>query len=125
MSSELRELAKAWAASQEVEGERTDEQWRPIFDVHELVSEPERLWEFVLAAEPLCQSDAAFSMLGTSPQEDLIQEHGCAFIERIEHKAKESGRFSKLFEHVWIPASTDPVTQRYLALGCTADGSAA
>jgi formylmethanofuran dehydrogenase subunit E-like metal-binding protein len=125
VSGDLKELAVAWAASQEVEGDRSDVQWQPIFDVHGLVSDAERLWAFVLVAEPLCQSAAAFSMLGTGPLEDLIQEYGDAFVDRIEHKAKESQRFSRLFEHVWVPASADPVTQRYLALGCTAVGPAA
>ena len=125
VSSDLRDLAIAWAASQDLQGERSDDQWLPIFDVHDLVLNAERLWEFVVVAEPLCQSDASFSMLGASPLEDLIKEHGAEFVERIERKAKESLRFSQLFQHVWVPASPDPVTQRYLALGCIAVGPAA
>jgi hypothetical protein len=125
VSSDLRDLAIAWAASQDLQGERSDDQWLPIFDVHDLVLNAERLWEFAVVAEPLCQSDASFSMLGASPLEDLIQEHGAEFVERIERKAKESLRFSQLFQHVWVPANPDPVTQRYLALGCIAVGPAA
>lgn len=123
--SELRQLATAWAASQEIESERTEAQWAPIFAVHELLERPEDLWEFILVAEPICTSDAAFAMLGTGPLEDLIQEYGEAFVERIECQAKESPRFAQLFGHVWVPAGQDPITTRYLALGCTAVGPSA
>ena len=122
MNIDLKELATAWAASQEIEGERTEAELAPIFAVHSLLGHPKKLWEFVLAAEPLCSGDMAFSMLGTGPLEDLIQDHGEAFVGRIEQQAKENARFARLFEHVWVPDGQDPITLRYLALGCTAVG---
>jgi hypothetical protein len=122
VNRDLEELATAWATSQEIAGERTEAEWAPIFAVHDLLGDAERLWEFVLVAEPLCISEAAFGMLGTGPLEDLIQDHGEAFVDRIEQQAKENPRFARLFEHVWVPAGRDPITLRYLALGCTEVG---
>ena len=119
--SELRELAIAWARSQEIEVERSEAQWEPIFAVHDLHA-PEELWRFVLIAEPLCRTAAAFGMLGTGPLENLVSEHGEALIDRIEATARENSRFAQLFLHVWIDAGEDPLTQRYLALGCVAVG---
>ncbi len=118
MSAGLRELATAWVASQEIEGERSDSEWLPIFAVQDLDSDPESLWEFVMLAEPMCRSVTALEMLGAGPLEDLIQSAGADYIDRIEAKAGSSARFSGLLRHVWVPASTDPLTQRYLALGC-------
>ena len=122
MSTDLKKLAATWAAAQEVEGERSEAQNAPIFAVHALLGDPEKLWQFILAAEPICTSESAFGMLGTGPLEDLIQEYGVAFLDRIEYQAKQNPRFAKLFAHVWVPAGQDPVTLRYLALGCTAVG---
>ena len=120
--SYLRELAKAWSASQEVDGERSEAQWEPIFAVHDLTSEPEDLWGFILLAEPICESAAAFGMLGTGPLEELIAWHGAAFIDRMEARVRDNRRFAELFPHVWIDAGQDPITQRYLSLGCVAVG---
>lgn len=120
--SHLQELAKAWSASQEVDGERSEADWEPIFRVHDLTSEPEELWRFILLAEPICKTPAAFGMLGTGPLEELIAWHGVTFIERMEATARDNRRFAELFLHVWIDAGQDSVTQRYLSLGCVAVG---
>lgn len=122
MDSDLVELAIDWAASQGIEGERTEGQWAPIFAVHRLLPDADRLWEFVLIAEPICTSERSFGMLGTGPLEDLIQDHGETFVDRIEARAREMPRFAQLLKHVWVPAGTDPITLRYLALGCIAVG---
>lgn len=125
MTSNLQDLARAWAVSQDIEGERTPDHMAPIFAVHSLLVEPEQLWSFVLAAEPLCTAERSFGMLGTGPLEDLIQEHGAAYVDRIEQQAAANPRFAQLFKHVWVPADQDPITQRYLALGCTPVGTSA
>jgi len=119
---ELLELAEAWAKSQEIEGDRSESEWEPIFALHSLVAHPETLWRFIVIAEPICTSATAFGMLGTGPLEDLIAEYGEAFIGRLELLAKQNPRFAELFQHVWIDAGEDPLTLRYLALGCVAVG---
>ena len=122
MNVNLRELAIAWAASQEAHDERTQSEWASIFAVHDLLSNPENLWQFIIIAEPLCTGERAFGMLGTGPLEDLIQEYGVAFIDRMEQHASKSHRFAQLFKHVWVLSDSDPITTRYLALGCAAVG---
>jgi hypothetical protein len=121
--SDLSEFAKSWAASQEVESDqRSEADWEVVFAVQDLGSQPEELWRFIVIAEPICRSNAAFGMLGTGPLEDLIAENGPAFIDRLEAMARDNRRFAKLFAHVWIDAGEDALTQRYLALGCVPRG---
>ena len=118
MSGDWNALATAWVASQAIAGERTDEEWAPVFAVQDLAANPEELWQFILAAEHACATEQTLGMLGAGPLEDLIQNYGPAFVDRIEQRVSESPRFAELVRSVWVPAGQDPVTIRYQALGC-------
>ena len=118
MDGNLKDLAARWAVAQTRIPEPAAEELPVIFAVQDLVIEPERLWEFILAAEPFCTSPRARGMLAAGPLEDLIQDFGAAYIDRIESQARHSHSFAELLAGVWVPASTDSVTLRYLALGC-------
>jgi hypothetical protein len=56
--------------------------------------------------------------LAVGPQEDLIQDHGSLVIDWIELEAQRDKDFAALLPKVWIPASDDSVTQRFVKLGC-------
>ena len=118
MNSSLQDLAARWVAAQARESGADEGELPLIFAVQDLTTQPERLWEFILAAEPLCNGPHARGMLAAGPLEDLIQDFGSAYIDRIESQARRSRTFAELLTGVWIPTGTDPVTVRYLALGC-------
>jgi hypothetical protein len=118
VDGDLKELAARWVAAQAHDPEPTEAEWPDVFAVQCLALDPEQLWLFVLAAEPLARGTKAFGMLAAGPLEDLIQDHGPAFIDRIELEAGSNSSFANLLHGVWVPASDDPVTLRYLVLGC-------
>ena len=118
MNSDLEQLAAGWAAMQLADGEYGEAEIAIICAVEELTERPKELWRFVQLALPLCAAEPARGMLAAGPLEDLIQEHGAGFIDRIERLAQTDPAFASLLSGVWLPASEDPVTLRYLALGC-------
>jgi len=113
----IHELAESWASAQ-LSGPNEDH-WHVIYTVQDLTtSDPEALWSFVLAVLRLAPHEQVLGMLAAGPLEDLIQDHGSAFINRVAAEAGSNKNFAALLPKVWVRASNDPVTQRFVQLGC-------
>lgn len=78
------------------------------------VNDPEGLWRLVLAVLDRTDSPRVLGALAAGELEDLIEYHGPAFIERIEHEAARDPRFRRLLCGVWR-SSTPQVWARVLA----------
>jgi hypothetical protein len=114
---QIQNLAIAWAAAQ-TDGPK-EEDWPIVFEVQKLSeSNPEALWSFVLEVLRLAPAESVLSLLAAGPLEDLVQDHGSAFVDRMTVEAKRNERFAALLPKVWVPAATDSVTQRFVQLGC-------
>jgi hypothetical protein len=74
--------------------------------------EPERAWQII---RRLCEKspDEQFeSILAAGPVEDLLSQHGPAFIERVEQEAAANPRFNHLLGGVWRLDMSDEIWQR-------------
>lgn len=63
--------------------------------------DPETGWKLVLQIVDTDQSPEVMSNLAAGPLEDLIRQHGAAFIERIEREAVSNATFKELLGGVW------------------------
>lgn len=117
----VEELARAWVAAQSNYDRRivTQKDWSVIFIVQRLANvQPEILWMFVLCALAQKPNESILGILAASPLEDLIRYHGADFIDRIARKAAGNPSFAALLPKVWLSASDDAITKRYIQLGC-------
>jgi hypothetical protein len=119
-NDQVQALAKAWAAAQAIaQAHRSESEWQAIYDVQNLADgEPDTLWEVVLNVLKLRPSEEVLGMLAASPLEDLIQDHGVRFVDRVADEAGRNPAFAALLPKVWIPLGNDPTTLRFVTLGC-------
>jgi hypothetical protein len=97
-----------WATAY-IEAQNSDERihenhrlWWPIGRFFELELEhPEDCWAGILAVLWREPSEKVLGVLAAGPLEDLIQNHGEHFIERIEAEAKTDPAFRALLHGVW------------------------
>jgi hypothetical protein len=76
--------------------------WWPIgrfFDLQ--YDRPEECWQAILAVLDLNPQESVLGVLAAGPLEDLIDDHGEDFIERIEIEARHSPPFRALLQGVW------------------------
>lgn len=115
-------MAKSWATVYSVDfgsAQFNEDEWLPIFkEVQTLSRDAEALWLFVLEVFHIELSKQALEMLAVGPLEDLVQDHGRLVIDRIELEARRDKEFAALLSKVWVSNSDDPVTQRFIRLGC-------
>jgi hypothetical protein len=67
----------------------------------ETLERAEEVWEFLLEALSLSPPDKVIGMLGAGPMEDLLDDWGPEFIDRIEAEAARSAAFRKMLGRVW------------------------
>jgi hypothetical protein len=73
---------------------------------------PELAWQLIAEMIERAPSDASLGFLAASPLEDLLSEHGPAFIACVEQRAAESPKFRRALGKVWRLGMTDDVWQR-------------
>ena len=73
---------------------------------------PELAWQLIAEMIERSPSDASLGFLAASPLEDLLSEHGQAFIARVEQRAAQSSKFRRALGMVWRLEMTDDVWQR-------------
>lgn len=71
------------------------------------LTEPDDVWKIVLAVLSLKPSDKVVSVLAAGPLEDLINEHGATYIERIEIEARGNPEFRHLLGGLWRCSNRD------------------
>jgi hypothetical protein len=69
--------------------------------------DPEDAWQIVLAVLSQKPSDEVIGILAAGPLEDLIQDQGAKFIERIENEARKNPAFRRLLGGVWQSGTPD------------------
>ena len=63
--------------------------------------EPEECWQFIQIACALPLSDDQLGLLGAGILEDLMDDHGSDFLDRVEAAAKESAAMQTVVDAVW------------------------
>lgn len=77
-------------------------------------TDPDLAWEAILSIAHRQPSQRVLGMLSAGPLEDLIEQHGEAFINRIEQVANTDASFRKMLENLW-ESGTPEVWQRIMA----------
>ena len=109
--SKSSELVAAWLALQR--------NWWAHDALNDLCrKDPLEAWSVVVELVAAAESDELLEMIGASPLEDLLQDHGSTLLAKVEEEHARSDKFRKALASVWLPRSSDPVTQRLVALGC-------
>jgi len=118
----VQRLAEAWAQAQLAHdaGTISPVQWKAIFAVQRLAfrESPDLLWHIVLEVVRTDPPLEVQEILAAGPLEDLIQDFGAEMVDRIASEAASNPAFANLLPRVWIPKSDDPITRRYIELGC-------
>jgi hypothetical protein len=76
--------------------------------------DPSLLWNLILCVLSRTKDVSVLSILAAGPLEDLIEDHGGAFIERIEFRAETDADFRDLLHGVWR-SSTPEIWNRIVA----------
>lgn len=118
----IQRLAEAWVQAQLAHeaGTISPLQWKAIFAVQNLAfrESPDLLWQVVLAVVRINPPLGVQGALAAGPLEDLIQDFGAEVVDRITSEAANNPAFAQLLPFVWIPKSDDPITKRFIELGC-------
>lgn len=62
---------------------------------------PERAWPIVLQLVARAPDDEALAFVGSGAVEDLVNEQGVQFADRIVEQATRDPRFRRALRHVW------------------------
>jgi Family of unknown function (DUF6869) len=119
MSQERDRLVKTWIFAQKL-GVGTLGYDRHSWAVDELVDlafhQPNTLWELIVRILEIDRSEKIVEAIGTGPLEDLIVQHGAAFIDKVERLAALSPSFKTAMQHVWIEHGDTPVFKKFYAI---------
>jgi hypothetical protein len=77
--------------------------------------EPERAWRIIVALAERVSTPEAKSLLAAGPIENLLSQHGPAFIDRVEQRAQSDAGFNYLLGGVWRFEMTDDIWDRLQA----------
>ncbi|HEX9810574.1 MAG TPA: hypothetical protein VGA88_00590 [Burkholderiales bacterium] len=126
ISQERVRLAKTWIYAQQL-GVGTLGYDRHSWAVDELVDlafhQPDTLWELILRILEIDRSDKTIAAIGAGPLEDLMVQHGEAFIGKVERLAAISPVFKAAMQNVWIEAGDTPVFNKFFAIAGVAPPS--
>ena len=114
-NAELDLVAEGWIRYQlAVEGSTQQaDDWNSVstaFDIR--AGDPNLLWQLILAIHSRNQSDEVRRVLSAGPFEDLLVDHGTAFIEVVEQRANHDPGFASLLRGVYRRSMTDDVWRR-------------
>lgn len=107
MTSELiSELSHAWIAN---EGKYCPA-WVRLVDM--CSKDPENAWLVIQEIASREISKEIIANLAAGPLEDLLAQHGPAFIDRIEEKARNDSKFNLILGGVWQNTIMNEVWER-------------
>ncbi|MBC7997010.1 MAG: hypothetical protein IAF58_03655 [Leptolyngbya sp.] len=114
-SSDLQRLVEAYLKG--TEGGRGsaahEENWWAISTVMFMTEkEPERLWQFIVAAYPGLNTERMKAVFAAGPIEDLLSHHGEQVIDRIEELALTDDNFRYLLGGVWRAGTPKKIWKR-------------
>lgn len=75
--------------------------WAPQRFIEIGEDDPELTWELILLIFEKTSDPAILGMVAAGPLEDLVDEHGPLFIDRIEEQAKSNPVFKEALHGVW------------------------
>ncbi len=70
---------------------------------------PERAWQIILVLSEQTLDPDFTALLAAGPMEDLLSDHGPAFIDRVEERAATDPKFNHMLGGVWRLEMTEDV----------------
>jgi Family of unknown function (DUF6869) len=126
ISQERDRLARTWIFAQRL-GVGTLGYDRHSWAVEELVDlafhQPNSLWELILRILEIDRSETIVAAIGAGPLEDLMVQHGRAFIDKVERLAAKSPLFRAAMKHAWFKDEDTPVCRKFFAIAGVAPPS--
>lgn len=126
ISQERDRLARTWIFAQKL-GIGTLGYDRHSWAVEELVDlafhQPNALWELILRILEMDRSETILAAIGAGPLEDLMVQHGGAFIDKVERLAAKSPAFKAAMKHAWFEDGDTPVFGKFFAIAGVAPPS--
>jgi hypothetical protein len=83
---------------------------------------PDRAWNFIVTLVESAPEEGALGWVAAGSLEDLLCEHGPAFIDRIEALAGTNARFKSCLRNVWGKTHMDRSTYQRLQRAARIDG---
>ena len=117
---ELNSVAEGWvryqlAAEGSVEQAADWDSVSTVFDIR--AGDPSLLWQLILAIHSRDQSSAVQCVLAAGPLEDLLVDHGPAFIDLVEQLANDDPAFARLLRGVYRRSMSDDIWHRVTDIG--------
>jgi hypothetical protein len=117
--AEIDELAEGWIRYQ-LSGDDSTEHadWKYVsaaFDIR--MGDPNVLWQLILSIHSRTQSEDVRCVLSAGPLEDLLVNHGTAFIEIVERQADHDPTFASLLKGVYTYRMDDDLRRRVEDIG--------
>src|SRR5262249_29793809 len=113
------EIAEAWIRlmkADEGSSEEAANDWAFSL-VHDMIDDdPQQGSSMILEILRRDDSVAIMEVLSAGPLEDLLVEHGAAFIDRVETEARLNPVFARLLGGVWKRQMTDEIWARVQAV---------
>jgi hypothetical protein len=116
MTAEQRDrIADAWVVlcNSEIGSAEHDASFWAFGKLYDLVGEqPDVAWELIHSILHRDHGDKVLMNLSAGPLEELLVEHGAAFIDRVEREALRDPQFIVLLGGVWKSTMDDRVWAR-------------
>jgi hypothetical protein len=124
MTISIEQVASDWIAYARLDRSPSDDEHDKGWVLYDLAQfDPELAWQVIvellsryteadLFSELETEAKEVLSNVGAGPLENLLAEHGSAFIERIEAKARQDRRFFWTLGCVWKNSMTDEIWSR-------------
>ncbi|WP_045767748.1 DUF6869 domain-containing protein [Xanthomonas albilineans] len=106
---EIQSLVTAYIEAQKHRvADANDQNWWAVDRFFELMdSMPEICWQAIVEISRRNPSEEIIAITGAGPLEDLIEQYGDQFIDKIEAEARESPVFRKMLNSVWESGSSE------------------
>jgi len=95
-------LVKEWLAG--------DPEGKLLYDA--CYGDPEMAWLVILQLAQMELTEDQVALLAAGPMENLLAQHGGAFIDRIEEEARVNARFNHLLGGVWRQEMPEAIWER-------------
>ncbi len=117
MMQERDKLAKSWIFAQKLGVDSPGyalQSWAVDKIIDLAVDDPDELWSVILRILELDGSDQIANSIGAGPLEDLMVQHGEAFIDKVEEQASRSNVFKRAMRGVWLESDDTQAYARFV-----------
>ncbi len=113
---EKQQLVSAWIAAQNAQensSEREKNYWAISKLFHLTIDDPETSWDVIIQIHNSKISESVRGSLAAGPLEDLLVDHGQAYIGQVRNLAKQDQLFKQTLKGVWLDCNDNPICEEF------------